>query len=41
MIQKNIVDFDDIDLTEDSEELAGQFEHHRFVAIPVRADACR
>ena len=34
MIQQNISDFDDIDLTEDSEELAGQFEHHRFVADP-------
>ena len=34
MIQQNTADFDDIDLTEDSEELAGQFEHHRFVADP-------
>ena len=34
MIQQNIEDFDDIDLTEESEELAGQFEHHRFVADP-------
>jgi 23S rRNA pseudouridine1911/1915/1917 synthase len=34
MIQENTADFDDIDLTEESEELAGQFEHHRFVADP-------
>jgi len=34
MVQQNTADFDDIDLTEDSEELAGQFEHHRFVADP-------
>jgi 23S rRNA pseudouridine1911/1915/1917 synthase len=26
--------FDDLDLADDNEELAGQFEHHRFVADP-------
>jgi len=34
MNPKEFADFDDIDLPEDNEELAGQFEHHRFVADP-------